>query len=43
MSVWGAVLLAFGFGAWSILMLLVGAGIMKSAYTVPSDTKGLDR
>lgn len=28
-------MVCFGFGAWSVLMLLVGAAIVKSSYTLP--------
>lgn len=35
MSWWAVVLVALGFAAWSVLMLLLGAGIVKSSYTIP--------
>lgn len=42
-SWWQILLVALGFGFWSVFMLLVGAAIMKSAYTIPNDTRNLER
>ena len=40
---WYAVLLAlFGAGMWSALCILVGAAIMKSSYSPPSDPRSLN-
>lgn len=30
-------MVALGFGIWSVLMLLMGAAIMKSSYTLPQN------
>lgn len=41
MSWWQIMLCALGFGVWSITMVLLGAAIVKSSYTVPSDPRSL--
>lgn len=40
---WQIVLVVFGFGLWSAFMLLLGAAIVKSSYTVPKDPRILER
>ena len=43
MNWWQILLVAFGFGVWSVFMLLLGAAIMKSSYTVPNDPRILEK
>ena len=41
MTWWQILLCGLAFGLWSTFMVLVGAAIVKSNYTVPNDARDL--